>query len=87
MRRGISGRKRDRDNEVGGDKAQGGEALFLHRLGDQEAQRLLGVASGETVDDKVFMAILGEAFHKQPVGFGQSAEIALQGEPLGGVAG
>jgi hypothetical protein len=59
--------------------------LRLHPLRQQKAQRLLRVLARKAVGHKVFAPVMGEAFDKQPVAFGQAADLALQLQPVAGV--
>ena len=68
-------------------KPRGARPCILHLFRHQKAQGLLGVAPGKAVDAQVFAPVVGEAFQQQPVGVGQARDLALQGQPPGGVGG
>ena len=76
----------DQRGVVGGDKAQGGKARLFHPFGEQEAEGLLSIAPGKAVDTEMFAPVLGEAFGQQAVRLWQARDLALQGQPFGGVA-
>jgi hypothetical protein len=48
---------------------------------------LLGVAASEAVDAKVFATVVREAFEEERVRIGEAGDLALLGEPPGGVGG
>ncbi len=77
----------DQGGVIGGDEAKRGKAVFLHPFGQQKAEGLLGVAACKTIDAQMFAPVMREAFDQQAAGFGQARDLALQGEPLGGVGG
>jgi hypothetical protein len=60
----------DQRGVVGRDETHRVQALRLHPLGQQKAERLLGVPAREAVGDEVFAPVMGEAFDKQAVAFG-----------------
>ena len=76
----------DQRGIIGGDEAQGVEAQFLHPFCQQQAERLLRVATGEAVEDRLGAALMGEAFDQQSARLRQLADLALQGQPFGRVA-
>ena len=75
----------DQRRVIGGDKAQGGKTCLFHRLGQQKAKRLLCVAPGKAIDHQMFATVMRKAFAQQGFGIRQPRQLALQGQPLGGV--
>lgn len=78
----------DQGGVVGRDEAERGEALGFHLFCQEKAEGLLGVSSREAVDAEVFAAVVGEAFGEGGKrGRGGVGDLALFGEPPGGVGG
>jgi hypothetical protein len=76
----------DEEGVVGGDEAQRVEALRLHPVGEEEAQRLVRVPAGEAPEGGV-PALLGvERLDQHPLGLGEVGDAGLEAEPVGGVA-
>ena len=60
---------------------------FFHPLCHEHAQGLHRIAPGKPIDADVMAPLIGKAFHKDTVCFGQFGTLALQPQPFGGVNG